>query len=104
MSEIKDTTSKLSAVEKDQLRDITKAYKDAELHVIIKAIPDEYLWDELMRRDSLMLQKINYIEEVLGVSFDNIHPIPLKAWEDIRSRYDDLKTKFSKIRKGFGAK
>ncbi len=102
MGEIKEATNKLSSVEKEQLIDITKAYKDVELHVIIKAIPDDYLWDELMRRDSLMLQKINYIEEVLGVSFDNIHPIPLKAWEDIRSRYDDLKTKFGKIRKGFG--
>ena len=48
-----------------------------------------------------MLQKINYIEEVLGVSFDNIRPIPVKAWEDIRSRYNDLKDKFGKIRKGF---
>lgn len=93
--------NKLSEVEKDQLRDITKAYKDEELHVIIKVIPDDYLWDELMRRDSLMFEKITDIEEVLGISLDNLRPIPARAWEDIRNRYDDLKIKFGKIRKGF---
>ena len=93
--------NKLSEVEKEQLKDITKAYKDEELHVIIKVIPDDYLWDELMRRDSLMFEKITNIEEVLGISLDNLRPIPARAWEDIRNRYDDLKIKFGKIRKGF---
>ena len=93
--------NKLSEVDKEQLKDITKAYKDEELHVIIKVIPDDYLWDELMRRDSLMFEKITYIEEVLGISLDNLRPIPARAWEDIRNRYDDLKIKFGKIRKGF---
>ena len=93
--------NKLSNFEKEKLKDITEAYKDEELQVIIKAIPDDYLWDELMRRDALMLKKINYIEEVLGISLDNLHPIPASAWEDMRTRYNDLRDKFSKIRKGF---
>lgn len=97
----KTETSKLSLVEKEELRDITKAYSDEELSVIIKVLPDDYLWDELMRRDKAMLEKINYIQEILGASFDNLHPIPARAWEDIRNRYDDLKIKFGKIRKGF---
>ena len=93
--------NKLSPIEKEELKDITKAYTDEELNVIIKVVPDDYLWDELMRRDSLMLEKITYIEGILGTSFDNLHPIPVRAWEDIRTRYDDLRDKFGRIRKGF---
>ena len=48
-----------------------------------------------------MLEKINYIQEIIGGSCDNLHPISAKAWEDIRTRYNDLRDKFSKIRKGF---
>ena len=32
MSEVKEVTKQLSAVEKEQLRDIAKAYKDAECY------------------------------------------------------------------------
>lgn len=88
--------------EKEDLRNVTKAYTDEELNIVVKVIPDDYLWDELIRRDAAMLEKINAIETVLGVSLDNITPIPVKAWEDIRNRYTDLRDKFSKIRKGIG--
>lgn len=49
-----------------------------------------------------MVQKINEIEDILGISVDNINPITVKAWEDIKNRYDDLEDKFKKIMKGFG--
>ena len=93
--------NKLSQKDKEELRDITKAYTDEEYLTIIKVVPDDYLWDELIRRDAAMLEKINYIQEIIGGSCDNLHPISAKAWEDIRNRYDDLKDKFSLIRKGF---
>ena len=92
---------KVSEVEKEELKRITKAYKDEELNVIIKVISDDILWDELIRRDTAMLRKINYIENILGVSLDNLHPIPASAWEDIRKRYSDLRDKVLKIREGF---
>ena len=95
-------TSKLSQKDKETLRDVTKAYTDEEYLTVIKVVPDDYLWDELIRRDAAMLKKINYIEDILGVSLDNLHPIPASAWADIRTRYNDLRDKFSQIRKGFG--
>ena len=100
--EVTKEVNKLSKMDKSELRDITKAYTDEEYLTVIKVIPDDYLWDELIRRDSAMLEKITYIQEVIGVSSDNLHPISARTWEDIRNRYDDLREKFSKIRKGFG--
>ena len=84
------------------IKDTVKALEQDEVLEAIKVVSDDVLWDELMRRDALMLKKINYIEEVLGISLDNLHPIPASAWEDMRARYNDLRDKFSKIRKGFG--
>ena len=91
----------LSELDEEKLIDIAKSYSEEELSVIIKEIPDDYLWDELIRRDSLIYKKISCIEEVLDVSLDNLHPIPVRAWKEIRTRYDDLQNKFTKIRKGF---
>ena len=97
-----EEVNKLSPIDKEELRDITRAYSEEEYTTIIKVIPDDYLWDELIRRDKAMLEKVYYIESILGTSLDNIIPIPVKAWEDIRNRYTDLKDKISIIRKGFG--
>ena len=93
---------KLSQKDKEELRDITRAYTDEEYLTIIKVVPDDYLWDELIRRDAAMLEKINYIQEIIGGSCDNLRPISAKNWEDIRTRYTDLRDKFSQIRNGFG--
>lgn len=83
------------------IKDTVKALDQEEVLEAIKVVSDDILWDELMRRDNECLKKINYIEEILGISLDNLHPIPVSAWEDIRSRYDDLRIKFEKIMKGF---
>ena len=101
MENVKTETNSLSNVEKAELRDIAKAYTKEEYETIIKVIPDDYLWDELIRRNSSMIERINHIQEIIGGSFDNINLISARAWEDIRVRYDDLKDKFSKIRKEF---
>lgn len=84
------------------IKDTVKALDQEEVLEAIRVVSDDVLWDELMRRDALMLKNINYIEEVLGISLDNLHPIPVSAWQDMRTRYNDLRDKFSKIRKGFG--
>ena len=84
------------------IKDTVKALEQDEVLEAIKVVSDDVLWDELMRRDALMLKKINYIEEILGISLDNLRPIPVSAWQDMRARYNDLRDKFSKIRKGFG--
>ena len=84
------------------IKDTVKALDQEEVLEAIRVVSDDVLWDELMRRDALMLKKINYIEEILGISLDNLRPIPVSAWQDMRARYNDLRDKFSKIRKGFG--
>ena len=105
MSEIKEKTeSKPSIANKEKLRDITKAYTEEELNVVIKVIPDNHLWEELMRREASMLNGANNICEILGASFDTLNPIPVRAWEDIRKRYDDLREKYLKMRKVFNNK
>lgn len=96
-----NTEVKLSEIEIADLKDITKAYGSEELDIIIKEIPDDYLWDELLRRDKVIYEKISCIEEALSVSLDSLHPIPARAWKEIRTRYEDLQSKFKKIEKGF---
>ena len=94
--------NKLSQTDKETLANVTKSYTNEELDVVIKEIPDDYLWNEIMRRDSFAIEGINYIEGILDVSFDNLHPIPDKAWSEIKARYEDLQDKYIKIRKVFG--
>ena len=93
--------NKLSEVEKEELKDITKAYTDEELNVIIKVIPDNFLWDELMRREGTMVKGANAACEIVGAPFDSLQPIPARAWKEIRNRYDDLKEKYTNLRKVF---
>lgn len=92
---------KIEKVGSIAIKDTVKALDQEEVLEAIKVVSDDILWDELMRRDNECLEKINYIEEILGISLDNLHPIPVSAWEDMRARYNDLRDKFSKIRKGF---
>ena len=94
-------TGKLSLVEKEELKNITKANTKEELNVIIKCVPDNILWEELMRREESMFKGADSICEIIGASFDNLKPIPARAWEDIRTRYDDLRDKYVKLRKVF---
>ena len=93
----------LSKMDKEELKNVTKAYTEEECKTIIKVIPDDYLWEELIRRNNSIIKGIDFISETLGVSLDNIIPISAKTWEEIKGRYDDLKDRFSKIRKGLGA-
>lgn len=94
----------MNELEKKEFKDVVKAFSDEEINEAIRLIPDDYLWNELIRRNTKMLQKIDQIEEVIGVTLDNIQPIPIKAWEDMKRRYDDLEHKFVRIRKTFGGK
>ena len=97
-----ELVNQLTEIDKRQLKDATKAYSNEEYETIIKVIPDDYLWDELLRRNSNMNKEIDFVADVLGVTLDNVIPISAKAWQEIRSKYDDLKEKFQKIRKGTG--
>lgn len=97
-----EVVNKLTEMEKNELKDVTKAYSEEEYETIIKVIPDDYLWDELIRRNTSMIKGVDFIAETFGVSLDNIAPVSARAWSEIRSRYDDLKDKFSKIRKFSG--
>lgn len=92
----------MNQAEKDRFKQTVKAFSEEEYTEAVRLFPDEYLWDELFRRNSAMLQKINKAEEVIGVSMDNVMPIPIKTWEEIKRRYFDLEHKFTRIRKMFG--
>lgn len=89
----------MNDVEKNEIKCITKALTDEEINEVIRVIHDDYLWDELFRRNTIMLQRVNQIEEVLGVNMDNIMPIPIETWNEIKRRYMDLKNKYIRIRK-----
>lgn len=92
----------MGELEKKEFKETIKALTDEESIEAIKVMSSENLWQELIRRNTSMVQKINEIEDILGISVDNITPITVKAWEDIKNRYDDLEDKFKKIMKGFG--
>lgn len=92
----------MGELEKKEFKETIKALTDEESIEAIKVMSSENLWQELIRRNTTMVQKINEIEDILGISVDNITPITVKAWEDIKNRYDDLEDKFKKIMKGFG--
>ena len=92
----------MGELEKKEFKETIKALTDEESIEAIKVMSSENLWQELIRRNTSMVQKINEIEDILGISVDNINPITVKAWEDIKNRYDDLEDKFKKIMKGFG--
>lgn len=85
--------------EKDEIKNIIKGLSEEECKDVIRLIPDEVMWEELFRRNTRMLQRINQIEEVVGVSMDNILPIPIDTWNEIKRRYLDLKNKYMRIRK-----
>lgn len=92
----------MGELEKKEFKETIKALTEEESIEAIKVMSSENLWQELIRRNTSMVQKINEIEDILGISVDNINPITVKAWEDIKNRYDDLEDKFKKIMKGFG--
>lgn len=92
----------MGELEKKEFKETIKALTDEESIEAIKVMSSENLWQELIRRNTTMVQKINEIEDILGISVDNINPITVKAWEDIKTRYDDLEDKFKRIMKGFG--
>lgn len=92
----------MGELEKNEFKETIKALTEEESIEAIKVMSSENLWQELIRRNTSMVQKINEIEDILGISVDNINPITVKAWEDIKNRYDDLEDKFKKIMKGFG--
>ena len=98
-----ETTPKLSPAEKKELRNVTKAYTNEEYETVIKVVPDEYIWVELIRRYNEMTKSVDSVADVLGITLDNITPISAKTWQEIRAKYDDLKEKFGKIRKITGA-
>ena len=83
--------------EKNEFKQVIKGFSEVECEEAVKILPDKCLWDELFRRNSAMLQKINQIEEALGVNMDNIKPIPINTWMEIRERYEDLEKKFQKL-------
>ena len=85
--------------EKNEFKQVIKGFSEVECEEAVKILPDKCLWDELFRRNSAMLQKINQIEEALGVNMDNIKPIPINTWMEIRERYEDLEKKFVRVKK-----
>jgi hypothetical protein len=93
----------MNELERNEFKDRIRALNVEEVVETVRLLSSEVLWNELIRRNTKMLQRINQMEDLLGITIDNIQPISIKAWEDIRHRYDDLETKFIRIRKGFGA-
>lgn len=84
----------------ETIKDTVKAFTQEETLEVVKIISDDILWDELIRRNTSIENELYRIEDVLGVTLDNLRPIPIKAWNDLKDRYDDQKTKFQMIRKG----
>ena len=99
MSEPEVDKNGRTQAEKDEIKNIIKGFSEEEHKDAIRLFPDDVLWEELFRRNTRMLQRVNQIEEVIGVNMDNILPIPIDTWNEIKRRYMDLKNKYVRIRK-----
>ena len=98
MATKKTESSKLGELEKKKLEDVVKACTEEEHDLILRVVPDDALWDELIRRNTSMVEGVDFIAKVLGASLDNINPISAKAWSEIKARYDDLKERYNKVK------
>ena len=56
----------MSEMGRKELETRTKAMSAEELEIILKAIPDNALWNELRTRYALMQGRINMIESVVN--------------------------------------
>ena len=93
--------NKNERIETTAIKNALKAFDQEEILEAVKVLSDDILWDELIRRDMEILEKINYIEGIFDISLDNLHTIPASEWADIRTKYNDLRDKVSQIKKEF---
>ena len=49
----------MSELEKKEFEDIVKAFNEEEILETVRLIPDATLWDELFKRNTKMLHRIN---------------------------------------------
>ena len=91
----------MNEIERDKFKESIMALTDEEKNEMIKLIPSNLMWEELFNRNTKMLKKINDIEEILGIKTDTVSVIPIAAWEDFKTKYNDVEDKFSHIQKHF---
>lgn len=89
--------------EKKAIAERTMAMSEDELVIALKCIKSDLLWNELRRRNSKMQEKIETVNEILGVSVSDVNPINESAWNGMVKRFSDVEERFTKITKGFGA-
>lgn len=102
--ELKEDVGQLNEIEKKGVKQLIKGFSKDESIEAVKVISSDVLWEELIRRNTKMVEAVNDIEDILGVTVDNIYPITVKAWDDIKRKYDDIENKFKRIKKGLGLK
>ena len=91
----------MSEISKEKFKDSIMALTEEEKIEAIKLFPSNLIWEELFNRNTKMIKKINDIEEILGVKTDTVSVIPIAAWEDFKTRYNDAEDKYSQIKKYF---
>ena len=90
MSEPKLDKRGRTQAEKDDLKKIIKGFSYEDYEEVVKLLPSECMWNELFKRNTNMLHRINQIEEALGVSMDNVMPISIDTWNEVKKRYEDM--------------
>ena len=98
-----ETVRELSEKETTKVQDSMKAMTDEEQIVGLKVISSEKLWAELRRRNSMMQDKIESFNNIMGVSLNTINPIPEASWIGMVDRYIDVEVRFNEIVKLMGA-
>lgn len=91
----------MSEIAKDRFKESMMALTEEERIEAVKLLPSNLMWEELFNRNTKMLKKINDIEAILGVKTDTVSVIPIAAWEDFKTKYNDVEDKYSQIQKHF---
>ena len=91
----------MSEIAKEKFKDSIMALTEEEKAEAIKLFPSNLMWEELFNRNTKMLKKINDIEAILGIKTDTVSVIPIAAWEDFKTKYNDVEDKYSQIQKHF---
>lgn len=91
----------MSDLDRKKLKETIKALTEDDKSEVVKLLSSDKLWEELIRRNLAMNEKLDNICEIMGITMDNTNPISAKTWSEMKSKFDVIEDKYIKIRKGF---
>lgn len=61
----------MATMEQEELINRTQAMEEDEIRLALKAVPTDYLWEEMLRRDTLMREMLGKIGKIMKGGSDS---------------------------------